>query len=958
VWYEQTEGAQRLNQNRAPQYPTALLAWLGLILGFSFGLFFDQAANLPFDGNLMPALRACNYCIEAAIPVAAEAIKVNRWTFLGSMVGLLVGVVIAILSRLRPTPPDSQAKRLSSFRQLETENARRSQDVDLRSRRLAVINHIATDLAQARDLASLLQLTLETLMQALGAESASGMIVDGEAARDSTHVLATGRLPAAPTDVPAALELTSNPLLDRLQETGAPLIADAGSRPAEGVVRPEHFAWVGPDVSMALFLPLMADGRLLGAIGLGGRKFSVPDAELGRAIVQQTVTALQYLQLRDRALEQSGVQQLTRAIGRAADFNQLYQAIRLQLAEVAGIQSLSLARYDAARNRVNYPLIVEKGQLVSIADDAGRTPGGLVGHIVQTRQTVRLSGDVAAQAKALGLTLGLPNQHPARGGPEAETAALGKAYLGVPLVLGDKLIGVLVAQDLELADAFDDRTERLLSASSSQIALAIENLHLVATTQSLAGQLQERTEALRLWHERVAGLLNDRTDLSTPVSLAHVLSQELLIGSRALAAEAGAIYLSQAGTGRLASQTEVGLVEKVPAAVAQEGGLVAAAVAAREMIVVDDLMTDPRWGAGPVLQTGPAEGVAAGNGANGAVNSGSNGNANEDSAPSTSTPGALHSAGISNGHYRSGLVVPVVAGEQALGALLFLSARPAAFTADSLPVAQAAANQVAFAVLAASHDHAFRQQVEAMQQWIAVDAPIVEAPVPTAAETNQGLPVISLAIEPGVPQPVVKPGQHMGDEGASPVPPAAWTRLAPPAGALLLVLCLAAAAIANGGALKQAAAGLLGGAAPTATQLAASLATGQPSTVVPTTAPATSTTAPSAVPTASATATARATATPLPTATLLPSASPTVTLPPDVIGLATVVLPEGIAGRLRDAPNGNVIGGVPGNMPVQVLVGRQTTDDNIVWVHIRLTNTGQTGWFSEGLLKYMATPVP
>jgi hypothetical protein len=49
-----------LNQNRAQRYPAALLAWLGLILGFSFGQFVDQAANLSFDGNLLPALRACN----------------------------------------------------------------------------------------------------------------------------------------------------------------------------------------------------------------------------------------------------------------------------------------------------------------------------------------------------------------------------------------------------------------------------------------------------------------------------------------------------------------------------------------------------------------------------------------------------------------------------------------------------------------------------------------------------------------------------------------------------------------------------------------------------------------------------------------------------------------------------------------------------------------------------------
>ena len=106
-----------MNQNRAQRLPAAVLAWLGLILGFSLGLFIDQAANLPFDGNLLPALRACNYCLAAAIPVAAEAVKVNRWTLAGTIVGLLAGLVIATLPRLRTQPPASPTRRLSSFRQ-------------------------------------------------------------------------------------------------------------------------------------------------------------------------------------------------------------------------------------------------------------------------------------------------------------------------------------------------------------------------------------------------------------------------------------------------------------------------------------------------------------------------------------------------------------------------------------------------------------------------------------------------------------------------------------------------------------------------------------------------------------------------------------------------------------------------------------------------------------------------
>ena len=148
----------------------------------------------------------------------------------------------------------------------------------------AVINHFASDLAQARDMKSLLQLTLTTLAQALGVKSASSMIIDGQAARDLAQVLATGRLPAAPTDAPAALELASNPLLDRLQETLAPLVAEAGSSPGGGVTRPKHFARVSRAVSTPLFLAMVAEGRLLGAIGSGGRKFTVAKSELGRAI--------------------------------------------------------------------------------------------------------------------------------------------------------------------------------------------------------------------------------------------------------------------------------------------------------------------------------------------------------------------------------------------------------------------------------------------------------------------------------------------------------------------------------------------------------------------------------------------------------------------------------------------------------------------------------------------------
>ena len=58
----------------------------------------------------MPALRACNYCFEAAVPLAVKIVEVNRWTLLGSFLGLLIGLLIIGAARLRAqaTPVELQ----------------------------------------------------------------------------------------------------------------------------------------------------------------------------------------------------------------------------------------------------------------------------------------------------------------------------------------------------------------------------------------------------------------------------------------------------------------------------------------------------------------------------------------------------------------------------------------------------------------------------------------------------------------------------------------------------------------------------------------------------------------------------------------------------------------------------------------------------------------------------------
>ena len=80
------------------------------------------------------------------------------------------------------------------------------------------------------------------------------------------------------------------------------------------------------------------------------------------------------------------------------------------------------------------------------------------------------------------------------------------------------------------------------------------------------------------------------------------------------------------------------------------------------------------------------------------------------------------------------------------------------------------------------------------------------------------------------------------------------------------------------------------------------------------------------------------------------------TLAGGVRGLATVQIQGGASARLRDAPGGTVIDGLPDGTPVEVLQGREVLD-GITWIEIR-DDTGQTGWIAEDLLLYTSTPQP
>jgi hypothetical protein len=501
----------------------------------------------------------------------------------------------------------------------------------------------------------------------------------------------------------------------------------------------------------------------------------------------------------------------------------------------------------------------------------------------------------------------------------------------------------LQGRDTELA-RLQSIEQEAHSQAEALAALTARHAESTGLLSQLDQQLRQRDANLRQLRAHAAEL--SRVQPSSAAAVEALLHQHLLVAAQALGADAGALYLLDAA-GAVQPRAVFGLngdqLEQ------GQPALVAAALQRRETLVIDELASDPLW-TGQESAADPAA------------------NGSEDTR--VSVPDA------SGAGYHSALVIPlpeVDRPDQSLGGLLFLSKHPAAFAPGQLPVAHAAAAQVAFALQAETLSVVWQAQAGPLGRWLAESEPEPIDSLTASVEATQIRPVVvpvTTTVRPSeAPIPLTTAPALPIVRPAEPVPPAAstapaeqrWTRrLAMPALAVALAVCVLGALALGTEPLRNALG--LSGAASTATQSVAPTAI-LVSTHEATTA-ATSTPVDTAVvqPTATSaventsTATAAPTDTPAPTETAAPTLSPTPGLPPGVTALATVTLSEGIAGRLRDAPNGTVIGGVPGNTQVQVLQGRVTTEDGIVWVEISIVETGASGWFAESLLRYDTPP--
>ncbi|HET7011042.1 MAG TPA: GAF domain-containing protein [Anaerolineales bacterium] len=193
--------------------------------------------------------------------------------------------------------------------------------------------------------------------------------------------------------------------------------------------------------------------------------------------------ARQYAEEQRRVTELEAVNRVSQAVSQLLRLDSLFKVVHAQVSQILPGVDLAIGRYDSTNDSIEYPFVVEAGEV----GHRPSTPMGddLAGEVIRMRQPLMLTENVAQQAAAMGARF--PGPAPA-------------SWLGVPLLVGDMALGVLIIQDPDNEGRFGDDDLALLTTVAAQVATAMQNDRLLDQTQRAARRerlIHEITSKLR-----------------------------------------------------------------------------------------------------------------------------------------------------------------------------------------------------------------------------------------------------------------------------------------------------------------------------------------------------------------------------------------------------------------------------------------------------------------------------
>jgi diguanylate cyclase (GGDEF)-like protein/PAS domain S-box-containing protein len=239
-------------------------------------------------------------------------------------------------------------------------------------------------------------------------------------------------------------------------------------------------AFANLNVRRMLAVPLKAQSKVIGVIDIADEQIAAPftpeEIRLVSMFADQAAIAVENVRLLNETTSHADRLAMLNRIGVAItnglDMETVLRTLLEQCQMIAPVDCFYVSLYDQANELITIPFYYEDGQFsTGSSRDIQQNPG-LTGEVIRSRQTLYLDDTFESQY----LT---PTRMLRVGGREA------RSYIGLPLILRDKVIGVLSIQSYK-PEAYTRHQIQIMEMIAVQAAIAIENARLYSEVQRLS----------------------------------------------------------------------------------------------------------------------------------------------------------------------------------------------------------------------------------------------------------------------------------------------------------------------------------------------------------------------------------------------------------------------------------------------------------------------------------------
>jgi diguanylate cyclase (GGDEF)-like protein/PAS domain S-box-containing protein len=264
-------------------------------------------------------------------------------------------------------------------------------------------------------------------------------------------------------------------LSGRVAETGEPMmVADHSQWEGRSPI------FEGAPFRRVLGVPIKYRGKVIGVINITDSEriglFRPSEVRLVNLLADQAAVAIENARLFDAANQRANQLDLLNRIGlvitSGLEMDQVSKTILDQIQHLIKIDAFYLALYDEQTGQITFPTFYDRGNFSTLNPQDIKSNPGITGYVIDTRSPLRVDDLTFA-----GLSSRYAGIH-SNGGPS-------HSFIGVPLLLGERVLGVISIQNYQ-PGVFTEEDTHLMETIAAQAAVAVDNARLFTEMQHRA----------------------------------------------------------------------------------------------------------------------------------------------------------------------------------------------------------------------------------------------------------------------------------------------------------------------------------------------------------------------------------------------------------------------------------------------------------------------------------------